>query len=76
MHLYLYPFDMYSSLTQYFVMAGVTSNMTSMVSVKGIAVEVLVYYIISLIKLSVIVGYKVLVYGVIFENIMKTKKRL
>lgn len=57
-------------------MAGVTSNMTSMVSVKGIAVEVLVYYIISLIKLSVIVGYKVLVYGVIFENIMKTKKRL
>lgn len=67
---------MYSSLTQYFVMAGVTSNMTSMVSVKGIAVEVLVYYIISLIKLSVIVGYKVLVYGVIFENIMKTKKRL
>lgn len=67
---------MYSSLTQYFVMAGVTSNMTSMVSVKGITVEVLVYYIISLIKLSVIVGYKVLVYGVIFENIMKTKKRL
>lgn len=67
---------MYSSLTQYFVMAGVTSNMTSMVSVKGIAVEVLVYYMITLIKLSVIVGYKVLVYGVIFENIMKTKKRL
>lgn len=67
---------MYSSLTQYFVMAGVTSNITSMVSVKGITVEVLVYYIISLIKLSVIVGYKVLVYGVIFENIMKTKKRL
>lgn len=67
---------MYSSLTQYFVMAWVTSNITSMVSVKGITVEVLVYYIISLIKLSVIVGYKVLVYGVIFENIMKTKKRL
>lgn len=67
---------MYSSLTQYFVMAGVTSNITSMVSVKGITVEVLVYYIISLIKLSVIVEYKVLVYGVIFENIMKTKKRL
>lgn len=44
-------------------MAGITSKITSMFSVKGIADEVLVYYVISLIKLSVIiVGYKLLVY--------------
>lgn len=49
-------------------MTGVTSNITSMVSAKGIAVKVLVYYVISLIKLLVIiVGYKLLVYGVKFE---------
>lgn len=37
---------MYSTLTQCYVMTGVTYNTTSMFSVKGIAVGVLVCYIL------------------------------
>lgn len=50
-------------------MEEITSKITSMFSLKGIAVEVLMYYVISLIKLSVIiVGYKLLVYGTQMRN--------
>lgn len=69
MHLYLYSFNVYLSLIQCFVMEEITSKITSMFSLKGIAVEVLMYYVISLIKLSVIiVGYKLLVYGTQMRN--------
>lgn len=50
-------------------MEEITSKITSMFSLKGIAVEVLMYYVISLIKLSVIIlGYKLLVYGTQMRN--------
>lgn len=58
-------------------MAGVTSNTQSMVSVKEIAVGVLVCYVIFLIKISVIiVVYKLLLYGDNFKTLKITRKRL